>query len=56
MQYKGYLIAFNKDFFKQIDYVVNTINSLILDQFLEFIKDIRLTTFILNNILYILGD
>jgi hypothetical protein len=48
MRYKGYLITSSRDFFKQIDYITNTISSLIPDQFLELIKDVRLAAFILD--------
>jgi hypothetical protein len=48
MQYKGYLIASSRDFFKRIDYITNAIGSLILDKFLELIKDVYLAAFILD--------
>ena len=45
---KGYLITSSRDFFEQIDHVTDTIGSLILDQFLELIKDVCLAAFILD--------
>ena len=48
MRCKGYLIASSRDFFKRIDHITDAIGSLTLDQFLELIKDVRLTAFILD--------
>ena len=48
MRRKGYLITSSRDFFKRMDHVTNTISSLILDQFLELIEDVRLAAFTLD--------
>ena len=48
MRRKGYLIASSRDFFKWMDYITDAIGSLILDQFLELVKDVHLAAFILD--------
>ena len=48
MQYRGYLIASNRDFFKRMDYITDTISPLTPNQFLKLIKNVYLAAFTLN--------